>query len=120
ADVPHPPRTTGARVLLVKDHLLLDSQTATAVLARPTDAGPAAGRKLALPLLAQRRLMLLVAGTAAKLQRRKLAAQVFAHPLRDFDAEGLVCVPSPACGRGWPPTLCRGSGEGAGYAGVSR
>src|SRR5690606_4996089 len=60
ADVAHAPRPAGARVFFVEDHLLLDRQAATAVLARPADAGPAAGRELTLPLLAQRRLVLLV------------------------------------------------------------
>ena len=92
ADMSQPPRPAGARIFLVKDHLLFDRQSASAGRFRPADAGPAAGRQFALPGLAQFGKGFLVARTAAKAQRLEIAAQVIAHPCGHFGAEELVGV----------------------------
>jgi hypothetical protein len=73
ADVSHAAGPAGARVFLVKNHLLRDRQRATAVLFRPADAGPAAGREFAFPVFAQCRVGCFVAGAAAVFERGEAA-----------------------------------------------
>ena len=94
---PRRPGRAGARVLLVEDHLLRQRRAATAVLARPADAGPAARASLLLPgapLLDQR---VLVAGTAATAHARELAGERVGQPRRDLAAEGFVFGENRRC-----------------------
>lgn len=85
ADMAHAPRTAGARIFFVKNHLLRHGQCAATRLRGPAEAGPATSGQFAFPCLAQRRVGFFVAGTAAIFQARELAREVCLHPAGDLD-----------------------------------
>ena len=83
-------RATGTGVLFIKNHLLFNARGTTAPVMRPTNAGPASLAELALPGFALFDKAVLIAGTAAKAYRFKLATEIVAQPIGYLDPKGFV------------------------------
>ena len=89
-NVTHPSWRACSRILLEKDHLLLNRTGFTAVLLRPTHTGPAAFCELLLPNFSLLRIGMLVSGTATVPELGKLTLEIILKPAGDFRAELLI------------------------------
>ncbi len=76
----NPPRSAGARILLVEDHLLDERRAPAAVLSRPAEADPVVATKLLLPYPPLVEQLVLVAGAAPASNLREASVEPVGEP----------------------------------------